>query len=237
MEKGKIYVIGTPIGNLKDITLRAIETLNIVDFIVCEDTRITQNILKEFSIKKKLVSMNARTELKKMDFLLDRLNNGESFALLSDAGTPCISDPGIRLVNEAKNRGFDVVGLPGANAAILALSIAGLPTNSFVFEGFLPQKKGRQKKLKELSKEERTIVIYESPYRIEKLLRELTEFMPDRMVVAARELTKKFEELWKGHPEELLLDLINRKIKGEFVIIIGPLNWVDKMSISDPDKS
>lgn len=225
MESGKIYVVATPIGNLKDITFRAVETLGEVDFIVCEDTRVTSFLLKHFNISKELVSLNAQSETRKIDFVLEKLNSGESCALVSDAGTPCISDPGVRLINTCINSNIDIITIPGPNAAIAALSISGLPTDSFVFEGFLPQKKGRQKKLGELSAEERTIVLYESTYRIEKLLNELNEYMPGRFIVVQRELTKMFEESWRGYPSDIIADISNKKIKGEFVVIISPLHW------------
>jgi 16S rRNA (cytidine1402-2'-O)-methyltransferase len=228
MSYGKLYVVATPIGNLQDITLRALETLKEVNFILCEDTRVTANLLNHFEIKKEMVSFNAQSENHKIDFALGRILNGEACALVSDAGTPCISDPGIRLVNEAIKEGIDICGIPGANAAILSLSISGLPTDAFVFEGFLPQKKGRQKLLKELSEEERTIVLYESAYRIEKLIEELVEYMPGRTVVVQRELTKKFEEAWRGTPGEILADMPNKIIKGEFVVIISPKEWKEK---------
>ncbi|MBI9073315.1 MAG: 16S rRNA (cytidine(1402)-2'-O)-methyltransferase [Melioribacteraceae bacterium] len=228
MQKSNLYIVATPIGNLHDITSRALSVLSEVDFICCEDTRVTGILLKHFEIKKELISFNARTESKKIDFVLRRLESGQSCALVSDAGTPCISDPGVRLVNSAIEKDINVVGIPGANAAITALSIAGIPTDSFVFEGFLPQKKGRQKKLKELSLEERTIVTYESMYRIEKYLKELNEYMPNRFVVVCRELTKKFEECWRGFPQQLLDDYSNKIIKGEFVVIIAPSNWKQK---------
>lgn len=221
MESGKLYIIATPIGNLKDITLRAIETLKEVDFIVCEDTRVTGFLLKEYKISKELFSFNAQSEQRKIPTVLNRIKKGNNAALVSDAGTPTISDPGVRLVNTAIKEKIQVVSIPGANAAIAALSIGGLPTDSFIFEGFLPQKKGRQKKLKELSNEKRTIVLYESTYRIEKLLNELNEFMPDKFIVICRELTKKFEETWRGTPKELLDDLPNKVTKGEFVILIS----------------
>jgi len=220
-----LYVVATPIGNLKDITLRALETLKEVDFILCEDTRTSGNLLRNYEIKKELVSFNARMEEKKIDAVIKRLKMSESCALISDAGTPAISDPGVRLVNAAQKSGIDVVGIPGANAAILALSIAGLPTDSFIFEGFLPQKKGRQKQLKMLAEEERTIVLYESMYRIEKLINELNEYMPNRIIAIGRELTKKFEELWRGKPIEILESLPEHTLKGEFVVIIAPKNW------------
>ena len=222
---GILYIVATPIGNLEDITLRALNTLKEVDFIACEDTRVTSKLLNSNNIRTELVSFNARNESNKIQYVLNRIKNGESCALVSDAGTPTISDPGIRLSNEAINENIKIVGIPGANAAILALSISGLPTDSFVFEGFLPQKKGRQKKLKELSEEKRSIVLYESVYRIEKLLNELNQYMPERFVVIHRELTKMFEESWRGLPREILNELETKKIKGEFVIIIAPLNW------------
>lgn len=220
-----LYIVATPIGNLKDITIRALEILQEVDFILCEDTRTSGNLLKHFKIQKELISFNARMEEKKIASVINRLKTGDTAALLSDAGTPAISDPGVRLVNAAIKDGIEVVGIPGANAAILALSIAGLPTDSFVFEGFLPQKKGRQKALKILVDEERTIVLYESMYRIEKLLNELNEYMPNRIIAIGRELTKKFEELWRGYPSEIIESLSEHTLKGEFVVIIAPKNW------------
>ena len=225
MDQGKLLIIATPLGNLKDITIRAIEELRNLDFIICEDTRVTSILLKNLNISKELVSFNARTEEKKIEKVLKRINSGEVCGLLSDAGTPCISDPGVRLVNAAHKANIIVQGLPGPNAAILALSISGLPTDSFLFEGFLPQKKGRQKKLKVLSQEDRTILLYESVYRIEKLLKEIAEYMPERFIAVNRELTKKFEEIWRGYPNEILDDLQNHKIKGEFVVIIAPIKW------------
>lgn len=221
-----LYVVATPIGNLRDITLRALDVLKEVDFILCEDTRTSGVLLKHYDIHKELVSFNARMEEKKIESVIKRIKSGDTCALLSDAGTPAISDPGVRLVNEARKNDIEIAGIPGANAAILALSIAGLPTDSFVFEGFLPQKKGRQKILKILSEEERTIVLYESMYRIEKLINEINEYMPDRIIAIGRELTKKFEELWRGKPKEILESLTEHKLKGEFVVIIAPINWV-----------
>lgn len=225
MNTGKIFVIASPIGNLKDLTFRAVDVLSKVDFIICEDTRVTSVLLKNYGIKKELISFNARSEDRKINLILKRVNDGETCGLLSDAGTPTISDPGVRFINQAHKEKLEVYGIPGANAAILALSISGLPTDSFLFEGFLPQKKGRQKKLKELAEEKHTIVLYESMYRIEKLLRELDEYMPNRFLTVGRELTKKFEELWRGYPNELLSALEEKKVKGEFVVIISPIGW------------
>ena len=222
---GKLYIVSTPIGNLKDITLRAIETLNEVDFILCEDTRVSSVLLKQYNVIKQLISFNAISETKKIPAIIERLLQGQSYALISDSGTPAISDPGIRLVSESVKNGIEVITIPGATALIAALTISGLPTDSFVFEGFLPQKKGRQKKLKELSEEERTIVIYESSHRIIKLIDQLVEFFPERYVVVCRELTKKFEESWRGYPAELKEKLNEKIIKGEFVVVIACKDW------------
>jgi 16S rRNA (cytidine1402-2'-O)-methyltransferase len=230
MNTGKLYVVATPIGNLEDITFRAVETLKLVDFILCEDTRVTKILLDRYQISKPFVVVNAHNESKIIGKILGRISSGEACALVSDAGTPCISDPGVRLINHLISNGIEVVGIPGPNAAIMALSISGLPTDAFVFEGFLPQKKGRQKKLKQLSEEERTIVLYESTYRIKKLIEEINGYMPARKIVVARELTKKFEETWRGTASEILVDFDKKIIKGEFVITIAPLNWKEKDS-------
>ncbi|GAB4298905.1 MAG: 16S rRNA (cytidine(1402)-2'-O)-methyltransferase [Ignavibacteriaceae bacterium] len=225
--KGKLYITATPIGNLSDITLRAIETLKQVDQILCEDTRTTQKLLQHYNISKELISLNAVNEQKKINFVINKLNEGLQIALVSDAGTPGISDPGIRLINAAIKAGYQPVPVPGVTALITALSIAGLPTDSFVFEGFLPQKKGRQKLISGLADETRTIVLYESTYRIEKLLHELNNYLPERFIVICRELTKMFEETWRGKPQEILDSLQSRTIKGEFVILIAPRGWTE----------
>ncbi len=225
MSYGKLFIVATPIGNLDDMTFRAINTLKEANFIICEDTRVTKKLLNHFEITNEVYSFNARTEEKKISQVISRILSGDNCAIVSDAGTPCISDPGIRLVNEAHKNDIVVIGIPGANAAILALSIAGLPTDSFIFEGFLPQKKGRQKKLKELAITDKTIVLYESTYRIEKLITELNEYMPEREIAVCRELTKKFEEVWKGKPADLLNELEEKTLKGEFVVVISPLSW------------
>jgi 16S rRNA (cytidine1402-2'-O)-methyltransferase len=220
-----LFIISTPIGNLKDITYRAIETLKDVDFIICEDTRVTSILLKHYEIKKELLSFNAASEEKKIDFIIKRLINGEKAGLVSDAGTPTISDPGARLISASIKSGIKIIPIPGASAITAALTVGGLPTDSFIFEGFLPQKKGSQTILKKLSQEERTIIIYESTYRIEKLLKELNIYMPDRFIVICRELTKIFEETWRGYPQELLTSISTKTIKGEFVVIIAPITW------------
>ena len=222
---GKLYIVSTPIGNLKDISFRAVEILNEVEYILCEDTRVTSVLLKHYNVIKHLISFNAVSETRKIPAIIERLQNGQSYALVSDSGTPGISDPGVRLISAVMKQGIEVIPVPGATALISALTISGLPTDSFVFEGFLPQKKGRQKKLKELSDEKRTIVLYESSHRIVKLIDELTNYIPERYIVVCRELTKKFEETWRGYPGELKENLDSKIIKGEFVVVIAPKNW------------
>ena len=220
-----LYIVSTPIGNLKDITLRALEILKEVDFIACEDTRVTVNLLHHYEIKREMLSLNAVNESSKIDSIINRILSGESCALVSDAGTPGISDPGKRLIASTIGKNITVVPVPGASALLTALTISGLPADSFIFEGFIPQKKGRQKKLAEISQEERAVVIYESVYRIEKLINELNQFIPDREIAVCRELTKKFEEVWRGKPSEILNSLPGKTIKGEFVIVIAPSKW------------
>jgi 16S rRNA (cytidine1402-2'-O)-methyltransferase len=221
----KLYIVSTPIGNLKDITLRAIEVLKEVDFILCEDTRVSINLLNHLEIEKELISLNAYNEKNKIEYVVNKILSNRSAALISDAGTPLISDPGVRLVSACIEKNIDIIPIPGASAILSALVISGLATDSFVFEGFIPQKKGRKTKLKELAEEKRTIVIYESTYRIEKLINELNEFLPERYIVVCRELTKKFEETWRGYPRELKEMLPSKVIKGEFVVVIAPENW------------
>lgn len=207
------------------MTLRAIDSLKSVDFIVCEDTRVTSILLNHFSIKKELYSLNAASEKFKAQKVIERLVQGESCALVTDAGTPGISDPGTRLINLAIKANIEVVSIPGTTALIAALSISGFPSDSFVFEGFLPNKKGRQKNLKQLADEERTIVLYESTYRIIKLLEELNELMPERQVVICRELTKKFEEVIRGTARSIQSKITEHILKGEFVVVIAPKDW------------
>jgi len=225
MTTGILYIVSTPIGNLKDITIRALDTLKEADFIVCEDTRVTSVLLSHYEIDKKLVSFNAQSEFTKTGYVIERLNTGEKAALVSDAGTPGISDPGVRLIAAAIKEGIEVVPIPGVTALVTALTLSGLPTDSFVFEGFLPQKKGRQKLLKTLTEEKRTVILYESTYRIEKLLNELLEYMPERQLAVCRELTKKFEEVWRGSAKDILEQLPNKTTKGEFVVVISPADW------------
>jgi 16S rRNA (cytidine1402-2'-O)-methyltransferase len=222
VEKGKLYIVSTPIGNLSDITLRALETLRSVDVVACADTRHTLGLLNHFEIKKSLVSYHQHSGQFKVDKVIKFIKDeGKNVALVSDAGTPGISDPGEMLIKASLESDIEVVVIPGVSAAITALSISGLNTNEFVFIGFLPHKKGRQTKLKQVAAEKRTLIIYESPYRIKKLLNELLEFCGDRQVCVSRELTKKFEENYRGKISEVI-DKV--KEKGEFVVIMEGLS-------------
>jgi 16S rRNA (cytidine1402-2'-O)-methyltransferase len=210
-----LYLVATPIGNLEDITLRALRVLRECNVIAAEDTRRSGQLLKYFGISKPLLSYFQFNEAKRSEEILARLARGEKIALVTDAGSPGISDPGERLVRAAIAAGFRVEAIPGAS---------GLPTDEFHFVGFLPHKSGQRKnKLESLKTVEGTLVFYESPYRIEKLLGELNEIFPEREVVLARELTKKFEEFLRGKPAELLEVAQKRKLKGEFVVLVGGL--------------
>src|SRR3989344_1109358 len=222
-----LSIVSTPIGNLGDITLRAIETLKNCDAIICEDTRVTGNLLKQLDMpKKELFSLHGYSDPRKLDAILERLKNGEHLALVSDAGTPGISDPGFRLVSQAQKLEVSMEVIPGPSALLAALSISGLPINQFVYLGFLPLKKGRQTLLASLHAEERTIVFYESVHRIERTLNELSEALssqPDRPVVIARELTKMYEEVIRttvGHLKDTAKTIMK---KGEFVVVIGAM--------------
>jgi len=223
--KTGLYIVSTPIGNLKDITLRALETLKEVDFIICEDTRVTAILLNHYEIKKEMISFNAQSESKKIDYVISRIKTGQPCALVSDAGTPSISDPGNRLVTECIRQEIYIESVPGVTALITALTVSGLPTDSFIYEGFIPQKKGRQTKLKEFAATDKTIIFYESVYRIEKLLDELIEYMPERKIVICRELTKMFQEVIRGSVKELHERKQSIMLKGEFVVIIAPISW------------
>jgi 16S rRNA (cytidine1402-2'-O)-methyltransferase len=218
-----LYLVATPIGNLEDITLRALRVLKECDVIAAEDTRHSGQLLKHFGISKPLLSYFQFNEAKRSEEIIGRLRRGEKVALVTDAGTPGISDPGERVVKAAIAAGFRVEAVPGACALVTALTASGLPTEEFHFIGFLPHKSGqRRNKLESLKAFEGTLVFYESPYRIEKLLGELNEVFPERQVVLARELTKKFEEFLRGKPAELLAIAQKRSLKGEFVVLISP---------------
>ncbi len=221
MTVGTLYIVSTPIGNLEDITLRAIRVLKEADLIAAEDTRHTKHLLDRYEIETQLTSYHDHNKEEKAPVLVARMLDGKNVALVSDAGTPGISDPGYFLINLAVDQKIPVVPIPGATAAIAALSISGLPTDSFVFEGFLPAKHGaRLKRLQALSKEERTIIFYEAPHKIVKTAEDMLEILGDRRAVITRELTKIHEEAIRGTLSEILRHLQTGSIKGEFTVIV-----------------
>jgi 16S rRNA (cytidine1402-2'-O)-methyltransferase len=218
-----LYLVATPIGNLEDITLRALRVLRECDVVAAEDTRHSGRLLKHFGISKPLLSYFQFNEARRSEEIIERLRRGEKVALVTDAGSPGISDPGERVVKAAIAAGLRVESVPGPSALVAAFTASGLPTDEFHFIGFLPHKSGqRRNKLESLKSFDGTLVLYESPYRIEKLLVELNEVFPERQVVLARELTKKFEEFLRGKPAELLAIAKKRSLKGEFVVMVGP---------------
>ena len=217
----KLYIVPTPIGNLEDITLRAIRVLKEVDTILAEDTRTTSFLLKHLGIEKRLISHHKYNEHAKVELVANQIAAGQSVALVSDAGTPGISDPGFLLVRTCIDAGIEVETLPGATALIPALVQSGFPCDRFCFEGFLPQKKGRNKRLQALAEEERTMILYESPYRIIKTLTQMIEFFgEDRCVSISREITKKFEQTVRGTIAEVIGHFTEHNPKGEFVMIV-----------------
>lgn len=226
LNPGTLYLVATPIGNLEDITLRALRTLRECDVIAAEDTRRTGLLLKHLGVAKPQVSYHQFNEARRSEELLDRLGRGEKIALVSDAGTPGISDPGMRVVQAALAAGFRVESVPGPCALIAALTASGLPTDEFHFLGFLPHKSGaRLRQLQALQAVPGSLVLYESPFRIRRLLEELTAVFPERFVVVARELTKRFEEFCRGFPRDLLDRSGQRAPKGEFVVMIAPSGY------------
>lgn len=231
-----LYLVATPIGNLEDITLRGLRTLKECDLVAAEDTRRTGLLLKHFGISKPMLSYFQFNEAKRSEEIIERLRRGEKIALVTDAGSPGISDPGERVVKAAIAAGFRVEPVPGPSALVAALTASGLATDEFHFIGFLPHKSGqRRKKLETLRDIGGTLVLYESPYRIEKLLGELNDIFSERPIVLARELTKKFEEFLRGNPAELLGQLQKRSIKGEFVVMIGAEKNSEIPSCTRPD--
>ncbi|MFH1207006.1 MAG: 16S rRNA (cytidine(1402)-2'-O)-methyltransferase [Patescibacteria group bacterium] len=221
----KLYVVATPIGNLEDITQRALRILGEVDFIVCEDTRHTLAMLNHFNIKKSLISYHQHSQVQKVDHIIDLLKQGKNIAMVSDAGTPGLSDPGGVLVQEViRELGTQVqiVPIPGSTALTAIISIAGVPTDRFLFLGFLPHKKGRQTLFQEIKNSERTVIFYESTHRIIKTLTSLAEILePERRVVVGRELTKKFETIYRGSAQEVLKQLETGETRGEFVVVVA----------------
>ncbi len=230
-EKGTLFLIPTPIGNLGDMTFRAVEVLKTVDLVACEDTRTSATLLQKYGIQTQRTSFHAHNEHRKIRSLVERLRNGSDVALISDAGSPGISDPGFLLVRACIEENCRVEALPGATAVIPALSASGLPCDRFIFEGFLPHKKGRMKRLTALAGEERSVVLYEAPHRLEKLLMQLVEtFGAERPAVIAREISKKHEEYHRGTIGTLLEWISsNGRVKGEIVVIIAGVRYWDRV--------
>ena len=224
--KGTLYIIGTPIGNLADISIRALEVLSEVQLIAVEDTRVSKRILTKYNITNKMIVYNNFNESRQCEKIIDLLDEGANVALISDAGTPCISDPGYLLVNACRVRGINVFSVPGPSSLTAALSISGLPTDSFYFEGFLPKKKGRKTKLELLNTLSCTIVIFESPKRVLKTLLDIKKYMNgSRWISIHREITKLYEEAFRGTVDKAI-DYFSKKIfKGEFIIIIAKENY------------
>jgi len=233
-EKGILYIVGTPIGNLNDISQRALNILQNVSLVACEDTRQTKKIMNKFNISNQLISFNKHNSLIKIPKILKDLKDGKSIAIVSDAGMPGICDPGEDIARSVKSEGIDIICIPGACAAITALVSSGLPSSSFVFEGFLPKKKiDREKILLEISKNEKTTIVYESPKRLIKLLKELLEFCGgDREIMVARELTKKFEEHISNNVNNVIESFRGKDIIGEITIVIKGIR-----TDSNPNKS
>ena len=219
---GTLYIVSTPIGNLEDITFRAVRILKEADIILAEDTRITGRLLSHYDIRNRLLSYHSHNEKGRIPQIIKYLQEGQQVALVSDAGTPGISDPAHKLVKAAIQAKILIVPIPGVTAAIPALVASGLPTNRFVFEGFLPVKTAaRRKKLSELQKANMTTILYESPHRLTKTLKDIQEVLDDPIVVCARELTKKFEEVKKGRASQLLEHFLVHKPRGEFVVLLA----------------
>ncbi len=224
---GTLYVVATPIGNLEDVTLRALRVLKEVNTILCEDTRMTKRLLERYDIATPLMSYHIHSKVSKVDKVLSLLEEGKDLALVSDAGTPCISDPGVLLVARIREKfgnSVQIIPLPGPSAVLSALSVSGLPSSDFLFLGFLPHKKGRETLFKEIADSKRTVALYESPYRMLKTLQSLYAHLDkQRKIVVARELTKIYEEVVSGTAEEVLsyYEGNSDKVKGEFVVMVG----------------
>ncbi len=221
-EHGKLYIVGTPIGNLEDITLRAIRTLKEVDLIACEDTRRTQQLLNAYKIPTRTISYHEHNEMTRAPELIIQMEEGSSLALVTDAGMPVVSDPGFRLVHLAVRHGIPVVPVPGASAFVAALAASGLPVDKFRFLGFLPSKRGeRRKALEEMKDSTRTLVFYEAPHRLAEMLKDSLEILGEREIVIAREVTKIHEEFVRGTISTALEYLKKRPVKGEITVLLG----------------
>ena len=220
-DSGQLFVVGTPIGNLEDITLRAILTLQNVDMVLAEDTRNSKKLLDAHNIDTKMISYHEHSSEKDIKRIIDLLLEGKDLALISDAGTPTISDPGYGLIRDCIKNNIIITPIPGASAITAAMSISGLPSDSFTFVGFLPQKKGRVKKIEQLKNIDNTIILFESPFRLEKTLNQLLDSLGNRSVVVGRELTKLYEEVIRGNLDEVIKYFSKSKVKGEIVIMIG----------------
>ena len=215
-----LYIVATPIGNLEDITLRAIRVLKEADYIFAEDTRVTKKLLNHLEINNTLYRYDEHTKQHQVDNIVGLLKDGKKVALVTDAGTPCISDPGYEVVDKALEEGIKVTPIPGVSAMTAAASVAGVSMRRFIFEGFLPKKKGRQTLLKSLKEEKRTVMFFESPHRVVKTLKDIQEFLGEKNIVLVREITKIYEEIIRGTTSELIEKLDGQTLKGEFVIIV-----------------
>ena len=233
-ENGHLYLVGTPIGNLNDISQRALNILQNVSLVACEDTRQTKKIMLKYNISNNLISFNKENSLNKISNLIAKLKTGKSIALVCDAGMPGICDPGENLVNEAKIEGIGVICIPGACAAITALVSSGIPSSKFIFEGFLPKKKiDREKILFEISKNEKTTIVYEAPHRLKKLLKELVDYCGgEREIIVARELTKKFEEHVGNNINDVIMYFKDKEVKGEITLIIKAIKKENNQEIN-----
>ena len=220
-KNGKVYLVSTPIGNLKDITFRAVETLKRVPLIAAEDTRHSKVLLSHYNISTPLISYFEHNKFSRIPKLMDHLKSGNDLAVITDAGTPGISDPAYRLVREAITLSINIESIPGPSAFLAGLSSSGLPTDRFIFEGFLPPKKGRKKRMLSVENEEATLIYYESPSRLLRTLKQLRETLGDRPAVVARELTKLYEEIKRGTLSELYSYFDKKKPRGECVILVG----------------
>ncbi len=223
--RGQLFLVPTPIGNLGDMTARSLEVLGAVDAIACEDTRDSGSLLKHFDIKKRLISYHNFNESSRAEQLIEMLQSGQSIAVITDGGSPGISDPAYRVVRAALDQGIEIIPLPGPTALIPALTASGLPTDRFIFEGFLSQKPGpRRRRLEELAEYPHTLIFYESPFRVQKTLQVMLEVLGDRPACLAREISKKFEEFIRGTVSSILQQLEKRTIKGEIVLVVEGLS-------------